>query len=87
MPSNGKPARASCVSLTGQGRLPLAAIWRDNKLNKKEICVICNGPIDASSLSFEQLLVNDKDFCRTCWDEILYSEEEPSLPSLIVEAP
>lgn len=35
------------------------------------VCVICGDFIDAASLSFEQRLIRDQDFCRKCWDEIM----------------
>lgn len=35
------------------------------------VCVVCDNFIDAASLSFEQRLVGDQDFCRKCWDEIM----------------
>jgi hypothetical protein len=47
---------------------------------------MCDGPIDTPSLSFEQRLVDDRDFCRASWDELMYGEEEVTLPSLVVEA-
>ncbi len=37
---------------------------------------MCGGAIDVSTLTFEQRLVNDEDFCRTCWNDIMYHEYE-----------
>ncbi|AIC14930.1 hypothetical protein [Nitrososphaera viennensis] len=40
---------------------------------------MCCNAIHSASLSFEQRLIDDKDFCRKCWDEITgaaYPEEE-----------
>lgn len=34
-------------------------------------CLDCGAPIDPNSLSFEQKLVGDTDFCRQCWDRIM----------------
>lgn len=34
-------------------------------------CISCNLPIDLANLSFEQRLVEDKEFCRICFEEIL----------------
>ena len=34
-------------------------------------CISCNLPIDLANLSFEQRLIEDKEFCRGCFDEIL----------------
>lgn len=38
-------------------------------------CVECNSPIDPNSLSFEMRLVEIRDFCRRCFDEIMKEEE------------
>lgn len=34
-------------------------------------CVTCSQPIDFLSLSFEQRIIDDQDFCRRCFDEIM----------------
>jgi len=34
-------------------------------------CVSCFRPIDESSLSFEQKLIDDENFCRSCWDDVM----------------
>lgn len=34
-------------------------------------CIVCNVPIDETILSFEQRLIDDKEFCRRCFDEII----------------
>ncbi|AIF84136.1 hypothetical protein NTE_02080 [Candidatus Nitrososphaera evergladensis SR1] len=41
------------------------------------VCVMCHDAISPASLSFEQRLVNDKDFCRKCWDEIITNTVYP----------
>lgn len=48
-------------------------------------CVECGSPVDANSLSFEQRLIDDQDFCRRCFDEIMSDEDMPYLndPSLL----
>lgn len=46
-------------------------------------CLDCSAPIDPNSLSFEQKLVDDKDFCRRCWARIMM-DEEILLPRLAV---
>lgn len=33
-------------------------------------CIQCFRPINSDSLSFEQRLVNDRDFCRRCFEEV-----------------
>jgi hypothetical protein len=52
-------------------------------------CVECDSPIDPNSLSFEQRLIDDQDFCRRCFDEIMNDEDlsylkNPGLMSLPV---
>lgn len=37
---------------------------------------MCGGVINSSSLSFEQRLIGDEDFCRTCWNGIMYEEHD-----------
>jgi hypothetical protein len=34
-------------------------------------CIECDEPINESALSFEQRLIDDIDFCRTCFDAIM----------------
>jgi hypothetical protein len=34
-------------------------------------CVQCGHPIDHTNLTFEQRLIDDKDFCIRCWNEIM----------------
>jgi hypothetical protein len=51
-----------------------------------EKCVVCRNVIDPASLSFEQRLIEDKDFCRKCWDAVMeVRPEEIRLPVLIVK--
>lgn len=54
--------------------------------SESRICVMCNGVIDTQSPSFEQRLVDDRDFCRTCWDDMMFGKEsEVPLPVLVLE--
>jgi len=32
-------------------------------------CIQCLNPINAETLSFEQRLIDDQDFCRKCFEE------------------
>lgn len=47
-------------------------------------CINCRGPISQISLSFEQKLIEDEDFCRRCWDDIMNGsyDEVGVVPSL-----
>lgn len=48
-------------------------------------CVNCSNSIDQLSLSFEQKLIDDEDFCRRCWDDIMngsYDEQAVVMPKL-----
>jgi len=52
-------------------------------VSETEECVVCGNVIDSASLAFEQRLVDDKDFCRKCWDKIMeevYPDEIPIPP-------
>jgi hypothetical protein len=55
--------------------------------SKTTDCVMCHRKIDPECLSFEQRLIDDRDFCRECWDDIMFGEhaEEVPLPVLVVE--
>lgn len=59
-------------------------------LQKQQLseCLMCHKVIDPSSISFEQRLIDDKDFCRKCWDEIMFEvqEEDVPLPFLAIVA-
>ena len=46
-------------------------------------CVECGISIDVDTLSFEQKLIEDEDFCRRCWDGVMDDTEDAQLPSLI----
>lgn len=51
----------------------------------QERCVLCGKAIDSLSLSFEQRLIGDQDFCRNCWNEIMIEGyDESPLPILLV---
>jgi hypothetical protein len=39
-------------------------------------CCTCHLPIDFRNLSLEQMIVDDRDFCRRCFDEILESQDD-----------
>jgi hypothetical protein len=41
-------------------------------------CVEFDTPIEENSLSLEQILINDQDFCRKCFDSIMLAEESIS---------
>lgn len=48
-------------------------------------CVNCSNGIDRGLLSFEQKLIDDEDFCRRCWDDIMnssYDEQAVVMPKL-----
>jgi hypothetical protein len=52
-------------------------------------CVSCFGPVDPGVLSFEQKLVEDGHFCRSCWDEVMKDESMDYLdnPHFMSKAP
>ncbi|HEY7507945.1 MAG TPA: hypothetical protein VH677_02355 [Nitrososphaera sp.] len=56
------------------------ATLRTIDMNSKQNCVLCGGTIDNSALTFEQKLVNDEDFCRACWNDIMHQEYEGEIP-------
>ena len=45
-------------------------------------CVECGIDIDIDTLSFEQKLIEDEDFCRRCWDRVIDDTDDVRLPSL-----
>ena len=48
----------------------------------QNICVACNRKISTSILSFEQRLIGDADFCRSCWNTIMIdARDEEIIPS------
>ncbi|MEO9363985.1 MAG: hypothetical protein ABI348_08805 [Nitrososphaera sp.] len=50
--------------------------------------MMCNNTINQKSLSFEQRLVDDKDFCRECWDKItnaVYPTDNILLHALLLQ--
>ena len=47
-------------------------------------CVECGINIDKGSLSFEQKLIEDEDFCRRCWDRVMDETDDVRLPSLTI---
>jgi hypothetical protein len=40
---------------------------------------MCEDLIDRNSTSFEQRLIDDSDFCRRCWDEIMRSNDTAAI--------
>jgi hypothetical protein len=42
-------------------------------------CVLCTDPIVESSLSLEQKIIDDQDFCRRCFDDIMEVKYEYDL--------
>lgn len=48
-------------------------------------CIECNTPISDDLLSFEQRLIDDHDFCRACFEEIMNENNyDVSIPLLKV---
>lgn len=39
-----------------------------------QVCVMCNHPYDLQTLTLEQKLVEDNDFCTRCWTELMETE-------------
>ena len=48
-------------------------------------CVECGIDIDIDTLSFEQKLIEDEDFCRRCWDRVMDDTDDVKLPSLTIQ--
>ena len=44
-------------------------------------CVACFRAVDPDELSFEQKLIEDEHFCRSCWDEVMKDESMDYLDS------
>jgi hypothetical protein len=42
-------------------------------------CCTCHRPIDLRNLSLEQRIVDDHDFCRHCFDEIMESQDDANV--------
>jgi hypothetical protein len=38
--------------------------------------VLCNNEYETDNINFDQKLVSDKDFCVTCWSDIMSAESE-----------
>lgn len=49
-------------------------------------CIVCNRIVDLACSAFEQRLIEDKDFCRECWDEMMEQVYPEEIPHLIVDA-
>lgn len=45
-------------------------------------CIMCFAPIGYGNLSFQQRLIDDRDFCRVCFDEILEAQYDSDLKYL-----
>jgi hypothetical protein len=43
-------------------------------------CVMCHREINSALLSFEQRLIDDKNFCRECWDGMMSGAQEEEAP-------
>jgi hypothetical protein len=56
----------------------------EGKSGHEKHCINCSGAISQISLSFEQKLIQDEDFCRRCWDDIMNGsyDEVAVIPSL-----
>jgi hypothetical protein len=56
----------------------------EGKGEHEKHCINCSGAISRISLSFEQKLIKDEDFCRRCWDDIMNGsyDEVAVIPSL-----
>ena len=39
-----------------------------------QICVMCNDSFDPQSLTLEQKIIEDGDFCTRCWTELMEIE-------------
>jgi hypothetical protein len=39
-----------------------------------EICVMCNDSYDLQTLTLEQKIIEDGDFCTRCWTELMEFE-------------
>jgi len=42
-------------------------------------CILCGSRVKDSSLTFEQRLIEDEDFCAPCWKEIMHDGRDMSL--------
>jgi len=56
----------------------------ETESDHERLCINCRGAISQISLSFEQKLIEDEDFCRRCWDDIMNGsyDEVAVIPSL-----
>jgi len=54
-----------------------------NAMPTKSTCVCCQNLIDSDALTFEQRLIEDRDFCVGCWNEIM----NPDLDGFDIELP
>jgi hypothetical protein len=39
-----------------------------------QLCVMCNHPYDIQTITLEQKIVEDQDFCTRCWTEVMETE-------------
>jgi hypothetical protein len=46
------------------------------KEKEKKICVNCNEIYELNKITFEQRLIDDKDFCGKCWTMIMAETED-----------
>ena len=54
------------------------------EISEASQCIQCGVAIDPTTLSFEQKLIDDKDFCRRCWNQIMSDVDDIRLPHLAV---
>ena len=54
-------------------------------MSSELLCICCTSPVEpVESKSFEQRLVDDQEFCKRCWNEIItFVSDDELLPSLI----
>lgn len=61
--------------------LLIANYWLRLQLpSNMKTCVMCNNFINPEELTFEQRLIDDKDFCRKCWEEMANEVNEEAVP-------
>ncbi len=56
----------------------------ETESDHERLCINCRGAISQISLSFEQKLIEDEDFCRRWWDDVMNGsyDEVAVIPSL-----
>ncbi|MEO9295295.1 MAG: hypothetical protein ABI347_06820 [Nitrososphaera sp.] len=51
-------------------------------MTNSNMCILCFEPLDCGNLSFHQRLIDDRDFCRACFDEIMEAQYESDMKYL-----